>query len=134
MSESHQFPRSPFCGPRHVFARGADLPSPETVTGNQGRALGLYDYFRVGDHPFPIVWQPVIGLETAGGALLRHAGKESPMAGPVAGVFPQRCLWGVFPPRSPGACGNVVTTFLAKGNVGLLQALGFPYWGRAVTK
>ncbi len=81
--------------------------------------------FQVGDHPFPIVSQPVSGLETSGGGLLRHAGKETPMARPVTGVFPQRS----FPPRSPGACGNVVGTFLAKGYVSLPQVLGFPYCG-----
>jgi hypothetical protein len=45
--------------------------------------------FRVGDYPFPIVWQPLIGLETADGALLRCAGEESQIAEAVTVVFPQ---------------------------------------------
>jgi hypothetical protein len=47
----------------------------------------------VGDNPFPIVSQSVIELETAEGALLRRAGKESQMAEEVTGVLPHRRLW-----------------------------------------
>jgi hypothetical protein len=49
--------------------------------------------FPVGDNPFPIVSQSVIELETAEGALLRRAGKESQMAEEVTGVLPHRRLW-----------------------------------------
>jgi hypothetical protein len=45
----------------------------------------LVSNFRVRDHSFPAASQPVIGLETAGGALLRHAGKRSPMGEPATG-------------------------------------------------
>ncbi len=48
----------------------------------------LERFQREADHQFPIVRQSVIRLETADGALLRHADKKSQIAEGMTGVFP----------------------------------------------